>query len=116
MSIWTLLVRRLGEAKKKAKREGNMERRNKDFRTAKRAAVALIAGFAAVLFYKLDGELVQVCGLLHIAGWAVLQVVQPLIVGGWAAVQAHVTDNSGCLQHLPQIVATLGSLLCGVAG
>ena len=94
-----------------------MERRNTDLGTVKRVAAVLIVGFAvAALFYKLDGKIGQGCGLLHTAGWLVLQVLRPLIASSLASVQAYVPDNSECLQHLPQIVASVASMVCGVAG
>jgi len=93
-----------------------MERRNNNLRTAKRVALVL-AGFAAgALFYKLDGQLAQGCGLLRGTGWVVLELLRPVVAAGLASVQAYVPDNSALLQHLPQIAATLGSLLCGLSG
>jgi hypothetical protein len=117
VSIWSFLVRHTGEGQQRAKREAAMERRNTYWGTVKRVAAVLIVGFAvAALFYKLDGEIGQGCGLLHAAGWLVLQVLRPLVVGGLASVQAYVPDNAGCLQDLPQMVASLASVVCGVAG
>ena len=73
----------------------------------KRIAVVAIVGFAAAaLFYKLDAEAAQGCGLLKGAAWVVLRILRPVLLFGWQTVQAYVTDNSGCLRHLPQIVAS----------
>ena len=94
-----------------------MEGQNNNLRTAKRVAVALLVGLAAgALFYKLDSEMTQGCGLLHVAGWVVLELVRPAVNAGLASAQAYVSDNAGFLRQLPQIAATLGSLLCGLAG
>jgi len=94
-----------------------MERQNKYSGNLKRVAVVAIVGFAVgALFYKLDGGAGYGCDLLKGAAWVVLRILRPVILFGWQTVQAYLTDNSGCLQHLPQIVASLGSLLCGVAG
>jgi hypothetical protein len=45
-----------------------------------------------------------------------LRLLRPVILFGWQTVQAYLTDNSGCLQHLPQIFASVGPLLCGLVG
>jgi hypothetical protein len=80
-------------------------------------AVVAIVGFAvAALFYKLNGGAGQECDLIKGAAWVMLRILRPVILFGWQTVQAYLTDNSGCLQHLPQIVASVGSLLCGVVG
>ncbi len=82
----------------------------------KRIAVVAVVGFAAAaLFYKLDGGPAQGGDLLKGAAWVVLRVLRPVLLFGWQTVQAYVSDNSGCLRHLPQIVASVGSLLSGVA-
>jgi hypothetical protein len=115
MSIRLLLVRRLSEARKMAL-EADMERQNAFSGSLKRIAILAIVGFAvAALFYKLDGGPAQGCDLLNGAGWVVLRILRPVLVFGWQTVQAYVSDNSGCLRHLPQIVASFGSLLSGVA-
>ena len=78
--------------------------RNRGFWNVKLAAVAVIAGFAAAaLFYTLDGEIARGCNILHAAGWVVLEVLRPVVVAGWQSVTAHLPDNSGCLQDLPQL-------------
>ncbi len=94
-----------------------MERQFTYSGSLKRIAVVAIVGFAvAALFYKLYGGAGQGCDLLEGATWVVLRILRPVILLGWQTVQAYLTDNSGCLQHLPQIVASVGSLLCGVVG
>ena len=94
-----------------------MERRNTGFGKAGRIALIVIAGFVvAAVLYTLDGEMARGCSLLHAAGWVVLQVLRPVMVAGWQSVTAHLLDNSGCLQDLPQIVASVGPLLCAFAG
>jgi uncharacterized MAPEG superfamily protein len=80
------------------------------------AVVAIVGFAAAALFYKLDGGAAQECDLLKGAAWVVLRILRPVLLFGWQTVQAYLTDNSGCLQRLPQIVASVGSLLCGVVG
>ena len=93
-----------------------MERQSTYSGNLKRIAVVAIVGFAAAtLFYKLDGGAAQDCDVLKGAAWIVLRILRPVLLLGWQTVQAYVSDNSGCLQHLPQIVASLGSLLSGVA-
>jgi hypothetical protein len=93
-----------------------MERQSTHFGKLKRIAIVAIVGFAAAaLFYKLDGGPAQGCDLLKGAAWVVLRVLRPVLLFGWETVQAYVSDNSGCLGHFPQIVASVGSLLSGVA-
>lgn len=93
-----------------------MERQSTHFGKLKRIALVAIVGFAtAALFYKLDGGAAQDCDVLKGAGWIVLRILRPVLLFGWQTVQAYVSDNSGCLEHLPQIVASVGSLLSGVA-
>jgi hypothetical protein len=82
----------------------------------KRVAVVAIVGFAAALFYKPDAGAPQGCDLLKGAGWVVLEIFRPAVLFGWQTVQVYLTENSGCLQHLPQIVASVGPLLCAVVG
>ena len=93
-----------------------MERQSTHFGNLKRIAIVAIVGFAtAALFYKLDGGAAQGCDVLRGAAWIVLRILRPVLLLGWQTVQAYVSDNSGCLQQLPQIVASVGSLLSGVA-
>jgi hypothetical protein len=94
-----------------------MGRQNIHSGKLKGIAVVAIVGFAvAALFYKLNGGAGHECNLLKGAAWVMLRILRPVILFGWQTVQAYLTDNSGCLQHLPQIVASVGSLLCGVVG
>jgi NADH:ubiquinone oxidoreductase subunit 6 (subunit J) len=93
-----------------------MERQNTDIRNLRRVAVAVITGFAAAaLFYTLDGEIARGCSVLHAAGWVVLQVLRPVMVAGWQSVAAYLPENAGCFQQLPQIVASVGPVLCALA-
>lgn len=97
--------------------EADMERQNTYSGNLKRVALVAIVGFAvAALFYKLDGGAGYGCDLLKGAAWVVLRILRPVLLFGWQTVQAYLSENAGCLQHLPQIVASFGSLLCGVAG
>ena len=80
-------------------------------------AVVAIVGFAvAALFYKLHSGAGHECDLLKGAAWVVLRILRPVLLFGWQTVQAYLSENSGYLQQLPQIVASFGSLLCGVVG
>jgi hypothetical protein len=94
-----------------------MGRQNTHSGNLKRVAPVAIVGFAvAALFYKLDGGAGHGCDLLKEAAWVALRLLRPVLLFGWETVQAYLYDNSGCLQHLPQIVASFGSLLCGMVG
>jgi len=78
--------------------------------------VAIVGLAVVALSYKLDGGAAQGCDLLKGAAWVALRILRPVILFGWQTVQAYLSENSGCLQHMPQIVASVGSLLCFVAG
>jgi hypothetical protein len=94
-----------------------MDRQNTNSGNLERIALLAIVAFAAATwFYKLDGGANQGCDLLKGAPWVVLQILRPVLLFGWQTVQAYLTDNSGCLQHFPQIVASVGPLLCAVVG
>jgi hypothetical protein len=94
-----------------------MERQNTYAKKLKRIAVMGIVGLAvAALFYKVDGGAGQGCDVLKGAAWLALRILRPVLLFSWRTVQVYLSENSGCLQHLPQIVASFGSLLCGVVG
>jgi hypothetical protein len=48
--------------------------------------------------------------------WLVLEILHPVMVAGWQAVQAYVADNSRLLQHLPQVTPSIWTVLCFVVG
>jgi hypothetical protein len=86
-------------------------------RKLKRAAVAAVGGFALVaLFYKVGGGAGHGCELLDGVEWLVLEILHPVMVAGWQAVQAYVADNSRLLQHLPQVTPSIWTVLCFVVG
>ena len=75
-----------------------------------------IAGFVlATLVGKLTGS-TQEWSCLDQATRVVLEVLRPVILAGWQCVPAYLAENTRCLQHLPQIVASIWPLLCVIAG
>ncbi len=90
---------------------------NKYFRNCNLIVEIAAVGFAlATLSYKLDGAAAQGCNLLDKTAWVALDVLRPVILGGWQAVPAYLCEDSSFLQHLLQIVASIWPLLCVVAG
>jgi hypothetical protein len=84
-------------------------------RNWERIVGAAIVGIAlATLFCKADGA---TCGWNLFDGTAgvVLEVLRPVILAGWQCVPTYFAENARCLQHLPQIVASIWPLL-GVIG
>jgi hypothetical protein len=86
-----------------------MNRQHTYYKGLKRVAVVLVVGFTlAALFYRLD--------LLNGAAWFVLQMLRPVLLAGWQSVRSYVFDNSRLLQHLPDLVGSIGTLLCAIGG
>ncbi len=86
-------------------------------RNSKRIAGGAVVGFAlATLFCELDGVVAQGSNLLGDTAWVALEVLRPVILAGWQSMPAHLGENSGCLQRLFQVVASLWPLLCVLVG
>jgi hypothetical protein len=86
-------------------------------RRRKLAAGAAIGGFAFVsLFCKLAGAAAQCWGHLDGRAWVALEVLNPVIRVGWQCVPAYLHEDSGCFQHVPEIVACAWRLLFAIAG
>ncbi len=93
-----------------------MKRQYTDSWNCKRIAGVTVVGFAlANLFWNLDGG-AQGCNLLEKTAWVAVDVLRPVILAGWQCVPAYLYENSGCLQHLFQIVASIRPLLCVIGG
>lgn len=94
-----------------------MDKQNTNSGNLKRMALVAVVGFAAAaLFYKLDGGANQGCDMLNGTPWVVVRILRPVLPFGWRTVHAYLADNSGCLQHLTQIVASVGPLLSTLVG
>lgn len=94
-----------------------MNRQYRYYKGLKRVTVVLVVGFTlAALFYRLDGEAGRVCNLLNGAAWFVLQMLRPVFLAGWQSVRSYIFDNSRLLQHLPDLVGSIGPLLCAIGG
>jgi hypothetical protein len=75
-----------------------------------------IAGFAlATLICKFNAT-GQEWSCLDEATRVVLEVLRPVILAGGQCASAYLAENSRCLHHLPQFVASIWPLLCVLAG
>ncbi len=84
-------------------------------RNWERIVGAAIVGVAlATLFCKADGA-AHGWNPFDGTAWVVLEVLRPVILAGWQCVPTYFAENARCLQHLPQIVASIWPLL-GVIG
>jgi len=94
-----------------------MNRQYTYYKGLQRVAVVLVVGFTlAALLYRLDGEAEGGCNLLNGAAWFVLQMLRPVLLAGWQSVRSYIFDNSRLLQHLPDLVRSIGPLLCAIGG
>jgi len=76
---------------------------------------AILAIAVSALLHK-PGTGAGEYNLIQGAAWFVLQLLQPIIAAGLRSVPTYLHENTGVLDHLPHIVASLGPLLCLVAG
>jgi hypothetical protein len=94
-----------------------MDKQYTSSRKWKGIAVGAIAGFAlAALFYRLNGGAGHGCDVLSETAWFILKILHPVMVAGGQSVEAYLAENTRCLRHLLQIVASVGPVLCCVAG
>jgi hypothetical protein len=92
-----------------------MERQYTCPRKMKLIVGLMIGGFVlAALFHNIDTATEQGCSLLKAPAWIVLEILPAVIRAGWQCVQAYLSENSRVLQHLPQVVAYIWPLFCGV--
>lgn len=86
-------------------------------RVRKPVVEAVIVAFVlAALSYALHGIAGHGCGLFENASWIALEVLRPIIRAAWVTMSAYLCEDSGILQHVVQIVASSGPLLCGIVG
>jgi hypothetical protein len=87
-------------------------------RNCKAIVGVAIAGFVlATLFCKLDAATAQGCNFFDKIAWVALEVLRPVIpLADCQAVSAYLCQDSRFLQHLLQIVASIGPLLCVMSG
>jgi hypothetical protein len=94
-----------------------MNRPYRYYKGLKRVAVVLVVGFTlAALFSRLDGEGGRGCHLWNGAAWFRLQMLRPVLLAGWQSVRSYIFDNSRLLQHLPDLVGSIGPVLCAIGG
>jgi hypothetical protein len=94
-----------------------MNRQYTYYKGLQRVAVVLVVGFTlAALLYRLDGEAEGGCNPLNGAAWFVLQMLGPVLLAGCQSVRSYIFDNSRLLQHLPDLVGSIGPLLCAIGG
>ncbi len=71
-----------------------------------------IVGFGLATFCKLGGAATQGCNLPSNTAWAALEVLRSVIMlASWHAASAYLCEDSGPLEHLVQIVASIWPLL-----
>jgi hypothetical protein len=74
-----------------------------------------IVGFGLATFCQLGGAATQGCNLLSSTAWAALEVLRSVIVlASWHAMSAYLCEDSGALQHLLRLVASIWPLFCVV--
>jgi hypothetical protein len=79
--------------------------------------VAIVTFMLPTLFCKFGGSAAPGCKLLGKTAWVALGLLRSVILlADWQAVSAYLWDDSRLLQHLLQIMASIWSLLCFVAG
>jgi hypothetical protein len=83
------------------------------YRNSKSIVGVTFGGFVlATLFCKLGGATAQGCNLLNRTCVALEVLRSVILLAGWHAVSAYLFEDSRPWQHLPQIVASIWSLLC----
>lgn len=93
-----------------------MKVHSKYFWNCKRIAVTAIAGFAlASLFCGTCGAVEQGCALNYEVSWVAAEVLRHVVQACWQLVPAYLYENSGCYEHLLQIMASVWPLLCVIA-
>jgi hypothetical protein len=94
-----------------------MERQYTDPRKMKLIVGPAIVGFAvATLFYSLDSAGAERCELFKGAAWIMFDLLPVVILAGWHCAQDYLSENLRVLRHMPQVLAYIWPLLCGVAG
>jgi hypothetical protein len=97
--------------------EAEMKRPYTYSRNQKPIVQGAIAGFVlATLFCMPHAVTAQGCHLFHSVAWLAFQLLRPAISAAWQTVPAHLCESSNFLQHFLQIVASIRTLLCVIAG
>jgi hypothetical protein len=79
--------------------------------------VAIVTFMLPTLFSKLGGAAAPGCKLLGKTAWVALGLLRSgILLADWQAVSGYLWDDSRLSQRLLQIVASIWSLLCFVAG
>ncbi len=93
-----------------------MKAQDKYSRNWKRIAGTGIAGLAlAILLCNLDGAAGRGCSARFETAGVAVEVLRHVVLACWQLVSAYLYDNSGCYEHLLQIVASIWPLLCVMA-
>jgi len=86
-------------------------------RARKPVVEAAIAAFVLVaLSYALHRMAAPGCGIFESASWVALEVLRPVVRAAWESMSAYLCEDSGIWQHVVQIVAFTGPLVCGLVG
>jgi hypothetical protein len=76
---------------------------------------AIVAFVLVTLSYEVHETAGQGC-LFEKTAWVALEVLRPLILAAWQSMPAYLCEGAGILQHVVQIVASIGPRLGVVVG
>ncbi len=94
-----------------------MKAQDKYSRNWKRIAGTGIAGLAlAILLCNFDGAGERGCSARFETAGVAVEVLRDVVLACWQLVPSYLYENSGCYEHLLQIVASVWPLLCVIAG
>jgi len=94
-----------------------MKAQDKYSRNWKRIAGTGIAGLAlAILLCNFDGAAERGCSARFETAGVAVEVLRDVVLACWQLVPSYLYENSGCYEHLLQIVASIWPLLCVIAG
>ena len=94
-----------------------MQKQNTYRRKGRPVVEAAIVAFLLVTSsYEVHEMAAQGCSLFEKAAWVALEALRPLILAAWQSMPAYLCEGSGILQHVVQIVASIGPRLGVVVG
>jgi hypothetical protein len=95
-----------------------MEGNDRYFWNVYLTVAAILGRFAvAACFHRFSGTAPQGCDIFGNTAWAVFALLRPLVLhADWPVIAAYLSDNSGFMLHLMQILSSLCSLVCLIAG
>lgn len=94
-----------------------MKGQDKNARNWKQIMAATIAGVGlAVLLGSLNAAPERGCNVHYEIAWVAAEVLRHVVQACWQLVPVYLYENSGCYEHLLQIMASVWPLLCVIAG